>query len=48
MNKLIVIAFTQAFNNRTITALDKLVAVNEIELIHYIEVWMKSNNTLMT
>ncbi|MFL6453270.1 MAG: ester cyclase [Nitrososphaeraceae archaeon] len=31
MNKSIVIAFTQAFNNRNITALDKLVAVNEIE-----------------
>ena len=27
MNKSIVIAFTQAFNNRNITALDKLVAV---------------------
>jgi predicted ester cyclase len=37
MNKSIVIAFTQAFNNRNITALDKLVAVNEIEhnsLVH--------------
>ena len=31
MNKSIVVAFTQAFNNRNITALDKLVAVNEIE-----------------
>jgi predicted SnoaL-like aldol condensation-catalyzing enzyme len=30
-NKSIVVAFTQAFNNRNITALDKLVAVNEIE-----------------
>ena len=30
-NKSIVIAFTQAFNNRNITALNKLVAVNEIE-----------------
>jgi predicted ester cyclase len=37
MNKSIVIALTQAFNNRNITALDKLVAVNEIEhnsLVH--------------
>jgi predicted ester cyclase len=36
-NKSIVIAFTQAFNNRNITALNKLVAVNEIEhntLVH--------------
>jgi predicted SnoaL-like aldol condensation-catalyzing enzyme len=31
MNKSIVVAFTQAFNNRNITALDKLVSVNEIE-----------------
>jgi predicted ester cyclase len=31
MNKSIVVAFTQAFNNRNITVLDKLVAVNEIE-----------------
>ena len=30
-NKSIVVAFTQAFNNRNITALDKLVSVNEIE-----------------
>jgi predicted ester cyclase len=37
MNKSIVIALTQAFNNRNITALDKLIAVNEIEhnsLVH--------------
>jgi predicted ester cyclase len=37
MNKLIVVALTQAFNDRNITALDKLVAVNEIEhdlLVH--------------
>jgi predicted ester cyclase len=31
MNKSIVVAFTQAFNNRNITALDKLVAENEVE-----------------
>jgi predicted ester cyclase len=31
MNKSIVVAFTQAFNNRNITALDKLVAANEVE-----------------
>jgi predicted ester cyclase len=31
INKSIIVAFTQAFNNRNITALDKLVAVNEIE-----------------
>jgi predicted ester cyclase len=31
MNKSIVVAFTQAFNNRNITALDKLVATNEVE-----------------
>jgi len=31
MNKSIVVAFTQAFNNRNITALDKLVTVNVIE-----------------
>jgi predicted SnoaL-like aldol condensation-catalyzing enzyme len=30
-NKSIIVAFTQAFNNRNITALDKLVSVNEIE-----------------
>jgi predicted ester cyclase len=31
MNKSIVVAFTQAFNDRNITALDKLVAANEVE-----------------
>lgn len=31
MNKSIVVAFTQAFNDRNITALDKLVATNEVE-----------------
>jgi predicted SnoaL-like aldol condensation-catalyzing enzyme len=30
-NKSIVVAFTQAFNNRNITVLDKLTSVNEIE-----------------
>ena len=45
MNKSIVVAFTQAFNNRNITALDKLVSVNEIEhnLLTY-QTYMESNN----
>jgi predicted ester cyclase len=37
MNKSIVVAFTQAFNDRNITALDNLVAANEVEhnsLVH--------------